>query len=259
MFKCFFTIVFFVSSIGTTAIAQTSRYTVSNAHSHNDYVHPVPFYPAYHAGFGSIEADIFLFHDQILIGHDSSDLAANRTLEGFYLKPLDSAVRANQQQVFADPAKKMILLIDIKTAARETLDKLISVLQQYPRLIGCSSLRFVITGNRPLPLSYPSYPAFIWFDGILSDQYGAAALSRIVMMSDNLKKYTSWSGKEALTSADEQKLNKAINSAHQLNKPVRFWNAPDTPAAWVQLIKLQADYINTDHIPELAAFLNGQQ
>jgi len=37
---------------------------------------------------------------------------------------------------------------------------------------------------------------------------------------------------------------------------VRFWDAPDTPAAWKVLMELHADYINTDHIRELAAYLN---
>jgi hypothetical protein len=40
---------------------------------------------------------------------------------------------------------------------------------------------------------------------------------------------------------------------------VRFWDAPDTRAAWDQLILLHTDYINTDHIRELAAYLNEQQ
>ena len=54
---------------------------------------------------------------------------------------------------------------------------------------------------------------------------------------------------------DEKKLTEAINRSHALQLPVRFWNAPDQTNAWRKLIGLGVDYINTDHIPALAAFL----
>ncbi len=235
---------------------QPVAYTVDNAHAHNDYVHPHPFFTAYEAGFGSIEADIFLFNSQLLIGHDSADLVANRTLEHYYIKPLDSCIKRHKGSVYSEAGKKLVLLIDIKTSPIETLDKLILLLKSYPALTDCPSLKVVITGNRPLPALFGNYPSFIWFDGILSDHYETAALSRIVMMSDNLKKYTNWTAMNRIPDADKKKLQLIIEKMHQLQKPVRFWNAPDTREAWEQLIELRTDYINTDHIPELAAFLN---
>lgn len=47
-------------TVGT--FAQQRNYSVSNAHAHNDYEHPAPFYTAYNAGFGSIEADIIFLN-----------------------------------------------------------------------------------------------------------------------------------------------------------------------------------------------------
>ena len=43
-----------------------------------------------------------------------------------------------------------------------------------------------------------------------------------------------------------------------LHKPVRFWDAPDNANAWKQLEQLGVEYINTDHIRELAAFFQQQ-
>jgi alkaline phosphatase len=60
-------IVFFKASYG-------QNYTVSNAHSHNDYENPIPFFTAYGQGFGSIEADIFYFHDSLFVGHTFPDI-----------------------------------------------------------------------------------------------------------------------------------------------------------------------------------------
>ena len=236
--------------------AQPKNYSVSNAHSHNDYVHPDLFYAAYSEGFGSIEADIFLYQDQLIIGHDTADLKAGRTLEKYYLVPLDSCVRKNgHKQVYQKKKKQLILLIDIKTSPKETLNKLVSILEKFPLLISNPTLRFVITGNRPSPVLYTRYPKYIWFDGILSDHYESEALSRIVMMSDNFRKYAGWDGKTDISASDKEKLLTSIQSSHALHKPVRFWNAPDTVLAWKQFMQLGADYINTDHIRELAAFL----
>jgi alkaline phosphatase len=254
--KYLFVLTLFLTELNLVS-AQPLNYTVSNAHAHNDYVHPHPFFTAYEAGFGSIEADIFLFHNRLLIGHDSADLAAKRTLESYYLKPLNIKVKKNKGHVFPNPDKKLILLIDIKTTPQETLNKLVHVLKKYPLLINNPMLKVVITGNRPIPSLYTHYPSFIWFDGILSDHYETDALSRIAMMSDNLKKYTPWTPANwNLSAADEKRLELVIAKAHELGKPVRFWNAPDTPTAWERFIRLKADYINTDHIAELAAFLN---
>ena len=69
-------------------IAQPFNYSVANAHSHNDYNNPVPFYAAYTEGFGSIEADILMTEEILYVGHNADDIKLNRTLEDFYLKPL---------------------------------------------------------------------------------------------------------------------------------------------------------------------------
>lgn len=37
---------------------------------------------------------------------------------------------------------------------------------------------------------------------------------------------------------------------------MRFYGAPDFPNAWVNLMDLGVDYINTDHIPDLKKFMN---
>jgi len=105
---------------------------------------------------------------------------------------------------------------------------LVALLGRYPNLTSTPSLTWVISGNRPDPSLYASYPPYIAFDGILLHEYTPAALSRITMMSDDL---------------------------HQ---PVRFWDAPDFPHAWHELMQLQVDFINTDHIQQLAEYLGAR-
>lgn len=240
--------------LSITCVAQKRTYTVANAHSHNDYVNALPFYTAYNTGFGSMEADIFSFRNHLLVGHDSADLVKNRSMETYYIKPLDSCIRANHGNVYSNSNKQLILLVDIKNAPAATLDSLIALLKRYPAITGCTTLRVTITGSRPDPEFFTRFPGFIWFDGVLSDTYSATALTRILLFSDNLRSYVNWKGDAQLLPADADKLRAAIKKGHGLGKPVRFWNAPDTPYAWEQLMGLDADYINTDHIVQLGQF-----
>lgn len=237
--------------------AQPRAYKVSNAHSHNDYEQRIPFWMAYDAGFGSIEADIYLMSNGSLqVAHDSSELKRNMLLAEAYLKPLLSCIKKNNGYPFPDTSKKLQMLIDVKSYSVSTLNALIALLKRYPSLIHAKSVAWVITGNRPDQSLFRSYPAFIKFDGELYREYSKNALAKINMFSDDFVRYSQWSGKGDLPPKDDSILKAAVKKAHRLHKPVRFWDAPDNDNAWYRLIQLRVDYINTDHIKLLADFLD---
>src|SRR4051812_8499579 len=232
-----------------TAIAQFSgHYSVSNAHSHNDYEQERPFYAAYETGFGSMEADIFLVNNELLVAHEQNELSLHRTLDSMYLQPLRAAIKKNNGYPYKDSTYPLQLLIDIKTDSIATVNKLLQVLQQYPEIIRSAGIKVVLTGNLPDQSLFKQYPAYIWFDGVLHKSYTEVAITRIAMMSDNIKNYSQWNGKDTLPETDRGVLKAAITKAHASNKKVRFWNAPDYPNAWKALEALGVDYINTDHI-----------
>lgn len=238
--------------------AQPARYTVANTHSHNDYEQPIPFWSAWQARFGSIEADIWLVDGRVIVGHDRKEIAAGRSLEDYYLRPLEACMEKNGGHPYSDTARTLQILIDVKADSVATLDALVALLNKYPLLEHAPSLIWVISGNRPSPGRYTSYPDFISFDGVLSAQYPAEALSRIKLMSDDLQEFTKWNGLDAIPPADRRRIEAAIRDAHRRHLPVRFWDAPDFPRAWQTLRDLHVDYINTDHIGELAAWLNSR-
>jgi alkaline phosphatase len=248
-------ILLFLMFLSIGGHCQPFRYSVSNAHSHNDYKQAVPFVKAYQAGFGSIEVDIFLQNDQLLVGHDRSELNSSRTIENLYLQPLQNVVLQNKGFAYADTAKKMQLLIDIKTDSIYTLHELVKTLKKYATLITARNLSFVISGNRPAEKLFASYPSFISFDGDLRREYGKEALKRIVMMSDDLKNYTNWNGNGNIEEGHRMRLQRVVDKVHALGKPVRFWNAPDFESAWKQLMDLGVDFINTDNISAISSFL----
>jgi alkaline phosphatase len=250
--KLFFVLLLVVS---TTSFAQPTSYSVANAHSHNDYEQPVPLFTAWHEAFGSIEADIFLHNNELLVAHTTSELSLHRTLEELYLKPLLAFIEKNNGHIYSDSTRRLQLMIDIKTEAVTTLNKLVELLQKYPTLTHCATLQITISGNRPDVAAYTSFPSFIGFDGELNKDYPAAALSRIVMLSADFKKYSLWNGKGIVPAPQWDTLQQLVTRAHALKKPVRFWATPDFTNAWYQLIHLQVDYINTDSIKALSDFL----
>jgi len=243
---------FFVCAV---SFGQPAAYTTASLHSHNDYEKPYPYWEAYNQGFGSIEADIFLRGDNLIIAHDTIQAKLGRTLDSFYLQPLQQCIKRYNGYPYANKDKVLQLLIDIKTAAVPTLDKLIEKLQAYPLITGCPAVKIVITGNRPSADSFTAYPSFIYFDGELYLDYPAGALTRIEMLSDDFKRFSVWDGRGIITHKEDTVLKRMVAKAHGLHKKLRFWNAPDVINSWYAFMKLGVDYINTDHIYASATFL----
>ena len=79
--------------------------------------------------------------------------------------------------------------------------------------------------------------------------------SQIKMLSADFRNYSLWNGQNSFPDNARLILQKAINKAHHLNKPIRFWAAPDNATTWATLIHLGVDYINTDKIAELSQFI----
>lgn len=246
----------FTVSIVLQLAAQPRNYTVTNGHSHNDYEQPVPFWLAYGEGFGSIEADIFLKNGELYVAHNILELQKHRTLEQYYLQPLLQCLKEGNGHPFMDTSRSLQLLIDVKTDAIPTLQKLIEKLNAYPALRNQTGIRWVISGNIPAPEHFQDYPSFIWFDGDAQRPYTAEALSKIALFSTSFRKISYWNGIDSLSIIDHVKLKQLICTTHQLQKPIRFWAAPDKPLAWNTLMQLGVDYINTDHIAALALELN---
>ncbi|KAJ5545574.1 hypothetical protein N7494_003159 [Penicillium frequentans] len=101
-------------------------------HSHNDYWRQVPLHSALTAGCISIEADVYLSRNELLVGHSRHTLARGQNLPAMYLDPLlkmlqkhntgsinlssdRHIVQDDVAGVFAnDPSQSLILLVDFK-------------------------------------------------------------------------------------------------------------------------------------------------
>lgn len=238
--------------------AQTT-YTTLNAHSHNDYEQKNPFFEAYNAHFGSIEADVWAVKGELLVAHTKDQLTAERSLDALYIQPIVSKYKQNSGKAWGDHEGSFQLLIDLKTNYQATLPLLVSLLQKYPEVfdpkLNPNAVKMVITGETPPPAEFANYPKFIFFDGKLYQKYTAPQRERIAMYSDDLHRYTAWKGVAPIPKKDLKKLIFLVDSVHALPCKIRFWDAPDTPESWQEFKKLKVDFINTDHIQQLGEFL----
>ncbi|MFF5982565.1 phosphatidylinositol-specific phospholipase C/glycerophosphodiester phosphodiesterase family protein [Streptomyces olindensis] len=243
------------------------------AHAHNDYEHPRPLFDALDHRFGSVEADIYLVGDRLLVAHDPEDLDPARTLESLYLDPLAARVRANRGSVYRGYRGSLQLLIDIKTEGSSTYRELDRHLRRYRHLfttyahgrVHRGPVTAVISGDRAAraPMEAQSVRR-AFYDGRLADLGSQAPASFIPLISDNWTLNFTWRGVGAFPDAERQKLRDIVETAHARGQKVRFWATPDLAgpardALWSELLAADVDHLNTDDLAGLEAFLDARR
>ncbi|MEU0333524.1 phosphatidylinositol-specific phospholipase C/glycerophosphodiester phosphodiesterase family protein [Streptomyces sp. NPDC006193] len=243
-----------------------------HAHAHNDYAHPRPLFDALDHRFGSVEADVFLVGDRLLIGHDTSELDPSRTLESLYLEPLAALAEAHHGRVHPGARRPLQLLVDIKTEGSSTYLALDRCLRRFPRLftryahgrVHPGPVTAVVSGDRAARAPMEAQTARrAFYDGRLADLGGPAPASLIPLISDNWTQQFTWSGVGTFPDAERQKLRSITGAAHARGQRVRFWATPDTAgpardAVWTELLAAGVDHLNTDDLAGLEDFLDAR-
>ncbi|MFE0455263.1 phosphatidylinositol-specific phospholipase C/glycerophosphodiester phosphodiesterase family protein [Streptomyces sp. NPDC058914] len=242
------------------------------AHAHNDYEHPRPLLDALDHRFGSVEADIFLVDGQLLVAHDPVDLDPARTLESLYLAPLAARVKANHGSVYLGSRTSLQLLIDIKTEGASTYLELDRQLRRHRHLfttyahgrVRRGPVTAVVSGDRAarVPMEAQTVRR-AFYDGRLTD-LGGTESSFASLISDNWTLHFGWRGVGAFPDTERQKLRGIVGAAHRRGQKVRFWATPDVPgpardALWGELLDAGVDYLNTDDLAGLEAFLDARR
>lgn len=221
-------------------------------HSHNDYNQTVPFWDAYANGANSIEADVFLKDNDLYVAHNEKDITTSRTLTSLYLKPLEIALQMQYKE-----EQELFLLIDIKTEASTTLNKLVAILKKYPTIINNQNIKIIISGNRPNSEIYSQYPSFIFFDyQELGQSLSSESWEKVAMVSLDFGKFSKWNGKGRLTHDDYNRVIDVITKAKVTQKPFRFWGTPDSKSAWKAFLDMGVDIINTDKPYQCTNYIN---
>ncbi|TKA62187.1 hypothetical protein B0A55_12099, partial [Friedmanniomyces simplex] len=166
-------------------------------HSHNDYWRHVPLFDAIHWGCTGVEADVWLFDEDLYIGHNLASLTRNRTFQSLYVNPLvDLLDKMNPKTDFVngsghgvfdvDASQTLVLLVDFKTKGHEAfpvVSKQLETLRSKGYLsfwdgekLNSRAVTVVGTGNAPFDLivngTNPHYRD-IFFDAPLDKMWEA--------------------------------------------------------------------------------------
>jgi hypothetical protein len=225
------------------------------AHAHNDYEHERPLFDALSHGFCSVEADIYLVGDQLLVAHNQADVKADRTLQALYLDPLRERIKKNGGRVYAN-GPECTLLIDIKSDWHTLYPVLRKVLDQYSEMLttfstngtSTNALRVVLSGNRAPEMFKGETVRYAAMDGTLDHLKSDQPASLIPWISSRWGLTFSWNGKGKIPTEEKQKLKAIVSEAHAKGRRVRFWGGPDQPNFWREMIEDGVDLINTDDL-----------
>ena len=238
-----------------------------NAHAHNDYEHDRPLFDALDHGFTSVEADIHLVDDDLLVAHDADEVQLDRTLRALYLEPLKKRIAKNSGRVYPN-GPQFTLFIDIKTQSVATYKVLSKMLAEYKNIITSfdsngrndKAIIVYVSGNRPRALMESETLRYAAYDGRLSDLHSDTPATLIPIISDRWPSHFSYRGSGPIPDEQKQKLKTIVETAHKKGRIVRFWATPDSPSPerqnlWRELLACGIDLLNTDDLPGLQQFL----
>ena len=228
-------------------------------HSHNDYDRTAPFWEAYSQHCGSIEADVFLRDGEILVAHNRKDVTSERSLRNMYIEPIVKLFRENGGRMWKGSDERLQLMIDLKTA--ESLPGVTEIVGEYPDVFDSENgVKVVISGSRPDPQDFDKWPRYIWFDGDFTNgklEYTPEQLKRVAMISTDFRDFAKkWNGKGRMINSELEAVTKAVEAAHAVGKPIRFWDTPEGTTAYFTFIRLGVDIVNTDHPAKCALFFD---
>ena len=236
-----------------------------HAHAHNDYEHERPLFDALAQGFCSVEADVFLSKDQLLVGHSLLSLKPERTLESLYLDPLRARIKANGGRVYPD-GPTIFLLVDVKSEAHATYAALDKVLAHYAEIFSVTrdgkfepkAVTAVVSGNRAREAMAKQTVRYAGIDGRAEDLDSTVPADLMPWISDRWGKLFRWQGEGPMPANEHAKLRDFVAEAHRHGRLVRFWATPERIEVWKELRAAGVDLINTDKLAELRRFLLDQ-
>jgi len=237
-------------------------FILPNGHSHNDYTREKPLYDALKYGFPSIEADVFLFENRMVVTHDDKQLNEKPTLEELYLNPLRKIINENGGTVFKNDSTQLILMVDLKSGKVDAYNGLKKIFSNYLDLIEWydhgevkwGAIKILLTGEPPIDRIENEDIRYFYVDGAIGQWSMDYPINLMPRASANYRDYFKWYGKGAMPPSEVQQLKMLISKAHQSGRKVRFWGCPNTVDVWEKLLGEGVDWINVDDLKGFSEF-----
>jgi hypothetical protein len=263
----------------------THGVTPVRCHSHNDYWRRVPLQSALAAGCISVEADVWSWGDELLVGHSRYTVLPG-TLHSLYLDPLLKILDDHNAPsrtwprvkthgiagVFAnDPMQTLTLLVDFKTDGDQIWPLLTERLQSFRDKgyltyfngtdIIYRPVTVVANGDAPFNLiTKSSTYRDIFYDAPLDNLTLPASPmgptynpSNSYYASADFRKSIGTLPLSRLSDDQLSTLRRQVRAAHDLGLKVRYWGNPTWPVGlrnyvWNMLVQEGVDVINTDDL-----------
>lgn len=233
-----------------------------SAHSHNDYEQKRPLRDALDQGFCSVEADIWLTPQGLLVAHDRKDFKPERTLERLYLTPLRERAKAHGGKIYPK-GPTFWLLIDVKSEAIGTYAALHDLLKKYDDILSITrdgkhevqAVTVVLSGNRARETVTKQTTRYVGLDGRPEDLDSDLPADLMPWISASWGSLFRWRGDGPMPDAERARLREHVAKAHARGRKVRFWATPENQAVWAELTDAKVDLLNTDQLAELATYL----
>jgi hypothetical protein len=239
------------------------------AHAHNDYEHERPLFDALEQGFTYIEADVYLIDNELFVSHMTPlFLSKEKTLRQCYLEPLREVIGCNGGRVFPQGDLPLHLMIDIKTGAAATYERLKTYLEPYRQMLtsfenGVKTERAVtifLSGNRPVEQILAEKSTFMCLDGRIEDLGKGIPSDLMPVVSERFSNIFGWEifGQEH-TENQWLTLQRLARLTHAEGKKLRLWASPEREEVWQKLLDAGCDLLNTDELERLRRFLQAHQ
>lgn len=237
------------------------------AHAHNDYAHDPALASALSYGCMSVEADIHLKDDALLVAHDLEDCTPERTLEALYLLPLSRRVKENKGRVYAGGPREFQLLIDFKSSGAPTYAALKPLLSRYSWMLTRFSktsrrpgaVTVVLSGAAPAKAVLAERVRLCAIDGWFNDVEAGRTAHQVPLLSASWLTHFRWLGHGPFSEDERRKLEQMVKRAHRAGRKIRFWAVPNRRRIWDAQLDAGVDWLNIDNLPAAQEFLLGRK
>jgi len=246
-------------------------------HSHNDYWRRVPLFSALHVGCISVEADVWLVDDDLLVGHERAALQPKRTFQSLYINPLVEILsRQNPETQYyngtsrgvfdTDSAQTLTLLVDVKTDGVATFQKVVEQLKPLRSRgwlsnfdngeVSIRAITVVGTGETPFEeVVARATSRDVFFDAPLDklasdDRYNSTNSYYSSVSLIDAVGHTLFGG---LRDGQRQTIRSQLKAAHDRGLKARYWDLPPWPISfrnymWQILLEEGVDVLNVDDL-----------
>lgn len=222
-------------------------------------------WPTFTKGVVHYEAQVMYIYGEVYVAEHMPD-SANHTLPNLrstYLLPIYSQYKKNQGKVHPNYDEEMYLFLNIKYDPKKTYNKIWEYVSPYHEMLTYrvgpkwhdGKLKIIFVGNAPMRTFQQERVSFAAAQGTIADLDKNYDNRIMPLIGIDFEKDILWNGVGKMPFDEYKKFRDIIIKAHEQEKKVRVYNAPDEEAIWDVLYTAGVDMISSSKPEEFQKFL----